>query len=333
MDRRANKKIPVTVLTGYLGSGKTTLLNHILSIASMKDTAVIVNEFGAISIDAELVVGVDEDVIEINNGCVCCTVRSDLVTTISSLLSGPRKVKRIIVETTGLADPAPIIQSFVLDEVLVQSTQLDAIVTLVDASNIETWLADESAGENTAEEQIAFADVVVLTKTDLIEKALVAQRERRIREINPLVTITHAVNGSVDVDAVVGIEAFDLQNCLAIEPLLLSDIEHSHDSTISSVELRLNANLDGERFFRWLNTFTQRERKSLLRMKGILSLAGEERRWVFHGVHMTLDGRPGRPWQPDERRESTLVFIGRKLNGERIRAEVEATVQSNALVA
>ena len=183
------------------------------------------------------------------------------------------------------------------------------------------------------EEQIAFADVVILTKIDLIDKALAPARERRIREINPLVTIHHAENGVIDVNSVVGVNAFDLQNCLAIEPLLLSDVEHSHDSDISSVELRLDGNLDGESFFRWLNAFVQRERKSLLRMKGVLSLAAESRRWVFHGVHMTLDGRPGRPWEPGERRSSSMVFIGRKLNAEQIRTEVEAMTRSTVLVA
>lgn len=329
MGRRDNKKVPVTVLTGYLGAGKTTVLNHILADASMKESAVIVNEFGNISIDAELV----EEVMEINNGCICCTVRSDLVTTISNLLSSPKKIRRILIETTGLADPAPVIQSFMLEEALVQSTRLDAIVTVVDACNIETWLADDSSEENTAEEQIAFADVVVLTKTDLVDGQLLPRLERRICEINPLVAIRHADNGTIDVKAVVGISAFDLQNCLVVKPSLLSDLEHRHDSDIASVALRLDADLNGELFFRWLNAFVQRDKKSILSMKGVLSLAGENRRWVFHGVHMTLDGRPGRPWGARERRGSSLAFVGRRLNGEQIRAEIEAMVRPRMLVA
>jgi G3E family GTPase len=331
--RNADDKVPVTVITGYLGSGKTTLLNHLLASEQMVDTAVIVNEFGAISIDAELLVGVDEQVVEINNGCICCTVRSDLVETISKLLDGRKTIRRIVVETTGLADPAPVIQSFVLEEILSKRTRLDAIVTVVDACNIERWLADECGPENVAEEQIAFADVAVISKTDLISQKRLDRCELAIRQINPMVRIVHGINGVVDVGSVVGVEAFDLRNCLAIEPLLLSNVDHEHDDGISSVEVRLDNALDGEGFFRWLNVFVQREKTAILRAKGVLSIAGETRRWVFHGVHMTLEGRPGRAWQPGEKRSSAIVFIGRGLDGGRIKSEIAALTRSQVLVA
>jgi G3E family GTPase len=255
-------------------------------------------------------------------------VRTDLVSTITSLLSGTRPIKRILIETTGLADPAPIIQSFIVDEALSAVTTLDAVVTVVDAVHIERWLADQSSGENVAAEQIAFADVVVISKLDLVEKADPARCEAAVRAINPMVRTVRANHGQVDVGSLVDIKAFDLKNCLAIEPLLLSDLEHEHDQSVISVEVREELPLDGPLFFRWLNSFVQQNGETLLRCKGILSLAGEARRWVFHGVHMTLDGRPGRPWAPDEPHTSAIVFIGRGLDPVRIRNEVSALTQS-----
>jgi G3E family GTPase len=329
----SKSKIPITVLTGFLGAGKTTVLNQLLAQESMAGSAVIVNEFGAISIDAELIVGVDEDVLQINNGCICCTVRSDLVSTISDLLARRPDIRRILIETTGLADPAPVIQSFIIDETLSASTQLDAIVTVVDPAHIERWLADTSSDENVAAEQIAFADVVVISKVDLVGDAQLAKCRASIRAINPMVKIVQAANGVVDPLSIVDVRAFDLKNCLAIEPLLLSDLEHEHDAGIVSVEVRQETPLDGAAFFRWLNGFVTAEKDSILRTKGILSIADEARRWVFHGVHMTLEGRPGRPWSPAEKRSSAIVFIGRGLDAEKIREQVAATSVSRSLVA
>ena len=330
-----NGKVPVTVLTGFLGSGKTTLLNQLLAQEGAEGTAVIVNEFGAVGIDGQLVVGVDEDVIEINNGCICCTVRADLVSTIERLLTRPQRVRRILIETTGLADPAPVIQSFILDERLRASTELDALVTVVDALHNPIWLAmgeeaEAAGGENIAGEQIAFADLLILNKTDLVDDETLALRERDLRRLNPLARILRVRDGTVPATEVLGIRAFDLKNALAIEPELLSDLEHEHDDAITSVALTVEDDLDPSTFFKWLNGFVQAKGADIFRIKGIVPVRGEARRYVFHGVHMTLDGRPGRPWRQGEMRRGEIVFIGRNLDRTAIETEVRACMARRA---
>jgi G3E family GTPase len=219
-----NDKIPVTVITGYLGAGKTTLLNRILTEQHGRRYAVIVNEFGEIGIDNELVVGADEEIFEMNNGCICCTVRGDLIRIIEGLMRRRGKFDAIIVETTGLADPAPVAQTFFVDADVKGAAMLDAVVTLADAK----WLSHRLKDAPEAKSQIAFADVIVLNKTDLVSPEELAEVELRIRAINPYASLHRAVNADVPLEAVLERNAFDLDRILKIEPDFLGETEHDH---------------------------------------------------------------------------------------------------------
>lgn len=309
------QKIPVTILTGYLGAGKTTLLNRILREDRGKRVAVIVNEFGEIGIDNQLAIGADEDILEMNNGCICCTVRGDLIRIVGELMARPGRFDRLVIETTGLADPAPAIQSFFVDETMLRQTQLDAVVTVVDAKHIwEHWDSSE------AREQIAFADKILLNKTDLVSAALLRELEAKVRGTNAIATIHPTQNCNIDLDLLLDVGAFDLKNALSIDPEFLSEDAHSHDESIYSVAISEPGTVDSDKLNRWLYQLIRARGSDIFRMKGILNADDAERRFVFQGVHMILDGRPGRPWQPDEVRRNELVFIGRNLDREALQA-------------
>ena len=354
-------KTPVTVLTGYLGSGKTTLLNRILSDEHGKKYAVIVNEFGEIGIDNDLIVESDEEIYEMNNGCVCCTVRGDLVRVVQGLLKRKGRFDGILVETTGLADPAPVAQTFFMDDDVRAKAQLDTVVALVDAKHFPLRLKDAPE----AEDQVAFADVVVLNKTDLVDDAELEKLRATVRKINPHAVIHTAERSNVSLDEVLDRGSFDLDRILENDPHFLHaddhdhpdhecgpdcdhhehahhhhhdhecgpdcDHEHhkldanTHDVTVKSISLRAGE-MNHEKFFPWINKLTQIDGPDILRLKGIVAFAGDDDRFVVQGVHMIVEGDHQRPWHDDEKRETRLVFIGRNLDQEKIERSFQACV-------
>jgi G3E family GTPase len=307
------KKIPVTVISGFLGAGKTTLVNHVLTHHKNVNIGVIVNEFGEVGIDGDLIVVDEEALIEIRNGCICCTVRTDLVAGVKLLLErSDLKLDRLIVETSGLADPAPVLQTFLADTELLTRLELESVVTLVDAANFRRQIDD-----TIAREQIVFADLIVLNKIDLLEPHELALMERDLRAINPTAAIIRATNSEVATDALLGVYRFSLPNLLAIEPSLLQEEhDHEHDTSIVSCAVETSHALDPDRFNRWVNQLVQQQGQHIMRMKGVLNFSGEERQFHFHSVHMLMDAKPGRPWQCAESRQSRFVFIGRHLDRE-----------------
>ena len=354
MTQSAPTKIPVTVLTGYLGAGKTTLLNRILSEDHGKRYAVIVNEFGEIGIDNDLIVGADEEVFEMNNGCVCCTVRGDLIRVLSGLMKRKGGFDAIIIETTGLADPGPVAQTFFVDEDVKARTKLDSVTTVVDAKHVLLRLSDSRE----AREQIAFADQIVLNKTDLVSEDDLRMLEARLRRLNPLAPIHRAQRSNVPLDTILGRGGFDLDRIVSIEPEFLNpahgeaghvhdehcDHDHGHDhhhhdhghdhghakasdihdDDIRGISLRLDRPLDGGKITNWLNDVLATQGPDILRAKGIIDVAGDERRLVFQAVHMILEGDFQRPWNATDERHSRLVFIGRDLDEAKLRAGFEA---------
>ncbi len=334
-------RIPVTVLTGYLGAGKTTLLNRILSEDHGRRYAVIVNEFGEIGIDHELVTHSSEELFEMNNGCICCTVRGDLIRTLHALLQRPEGESRfdaVIVETTGLADPGPVAQTFFVDPKLRAALRLDSITTLVDARHVRQQLASSRE----AAEQIAFADQLVLNKTDLETEAQLCAVEAVLRRLNPLAPIVRALRSDVPLAQVLGRGGFDLARITALEPEFLAPShvhdercghghdahhhphDHTHDSGITSVALKSATPMDAAKVQAWLAALVATQGANILRAKGIVDVAHDPRRMVFQSVHMVLEGDWQRPWRADEERCSRLVFIGREVDAVALQQGLDA---------
>jgi G3E family GTPase len=432
----ADTRVPVTVLTGFLGAGKTTLLNRILTEQHGMRIAVVENEFGEVGVDQALVIGADEEIFEMNNGCICCTVRGDLIRILGTLMRRRDRFDHILVETTGMADPGPVAQTFFVDDEMQEQLRLNGIVTVVDAHHV--WQHLDSTAE--VNEQIAFADVILLNKVDLVTAAQLDELEARIRCMNAAARICRTRHAAADLDAILDIGGFDLDRALRVDPrfmeaerpfewcgvhqlqpgvhrlvlhpgqdltmnvvltqlasaresavdyalepvsrefssepavvrpgerlaanarlhrlavgdgesafpveltqagayalftqhlpqefgLLLEDgadrvhptyerefaPDHEHDPSVTSVGITIPGDLDAKRVNRWLGELLQTRGPDIFRMKGVLSVAGEDQRFVFQGVHMLFDGRPDRPWG-EEPRQNSLMFIGRDLD-------------------
>ena len=309
--RQTPAKIPVTVITGYLGSGKTTLLNHILSGQQGRKVAVIVNEFGEVGIDGQLIVqDGEEQLIEFNNGCLCCTVRGDLIETIGRLQSRAGELDAIMIETTGLADPAPVASTFFVSEEIRASTRLDSFVTVVDAVNLEKNL--EQSVE--AQEQVAFADIVLINKTDLASEEALMRVERRVRSLNPLARIHRSEQGVVDLALILDSNAFQLEAKLQVDPEFLGDHEHEHDPAIVSFVLRESRAIDMNRFMSWITPMLQEQGDRVLRTKGVFNAHSFNERVVFQSVRMLTTMSRFDAWKPDAVRQSEYVVIGRHLD-------------------
>ena len=291
-----------------------------------KKIAVIENEFGEVGIDDALVLESDEEIFEMNNGCICCTVRGDLVRILAKLLRQRPDLDHVLIETTGLADPSPVAQTFFFDDELRDRLELDAIVTLVDAKHVLLHLDDDTGGDNQAVDQIAFADRLVITKADLVDEAALTEVVRRVREINTVADVVQGEHGKVDLDRILGVHAFDLDRVVDMDPAFLTDGggEHHHDTKVTSVGFDVTGELDPVRLDAWMDRLMQEWAVDIFRMKGILAIAGEEHRHVFQGVHMLVDVQPARAWAPGEERRSKLVFIGRNLDRRQLESSFNA---------
>ena len=312
MDNDKNlNELPVTLLAGFLGSGKTTLLNYILKQNHGKRIAIIENEFGEIGIDSEFVIGADDDIFEMSNGCICCSIRGDLIETLNRLLERQQKFDYILIESTGLASSGPIAQAFLIEDEISKSLFLDGIVTLVDAKHVSKNLNEQEV----VWEQIAFANVILLNKADLVTKPEMEKLEKQIRQINPTAKVCKTTNAVIDLDKILNIGGFDLNNTL--ETITFDTHQHETGETISSVSLSFPGHVDPDRLNLWLQMLLIQEGMNVFRAKGILNVEGSSERYLFQSVYMMFEGRFDKPWGSNSPLNK-MVFIGQNLNSQRL---------------
>jgi G3E family GTPase len=309
----SSNMVPVTILTGFLGSGKTTLLNRILKEDHGHRIAVIENEFGEIGVDNEIIETGDEQIVEMNNGCICCTVRGDLIRILGTLKEkrdgGKLKFDRVVIETTGMADPGPVAQTFFTDEEIGNYYLLDSIITLVDAKHAPKQL-DEF---HEAQEQVGFADRILMSKTDLVSQEESESLSKRLKRMNPRAPIKKVHFGDTPIAEVLDIHGFNLNAILQLDPEFLVDSQHEHHDQVESFVFRSDKPFDGQKLEQFLSGMIQVYGPDLLRYKGVLWMKGNPRRVVFQGVHMMMGGDMGKPWGKGEKKQSIMVFIGKKL--------------------
>lgn len=302
--------IPVTILTGFLGAGKTTLLNNLLHDMSQEKVAVIINEFGDTSIDGQLVIPTKEEIVEINSGCICCNVRGDLINLLDDLMKKEKKVDRVVIETTGMANPAPVIQTFLMDEKTADTFEIDSVITMVDAKHIRQHLQEEEP-----EQQIAFADILLVNKTDLITEEEKSRLQKQLTHMNPNAKQFYTTYGKAATKDLIGKKSFDLDNALDIDPKLLTETHHHHHNHhVTSFVFQEDRPLDLEKVNQWFSYLVRIKGENLYRYKGVLSIKQLDKKVVFQGVHMLFAGTEGDTWAKNEKRQSEVVFIGKHLD-------------------